>query len=92
MTAMATPTPSALPGRAPNEPAIDGIFVRGLYLFNPKQQEVVVDYFRNLTKSSFFKIDPNNQSRVIKPTTPNNTDWAFPYELRLELKTPMKLP
>src|SRR5205814_1570421 len=27
--------------------AINGLLVRGLYLFNPKQQEVVVDYFRN---------------------------------------------
>ena len=70
---------------------IDGILVRGLYMFNPKQQEVVVDYFRNLIKSPFFKIDPNNQSGVMKPTTPNNTEWAFPYELHLDLRTPMKL-
>src|SRR5207245_8596447 len=27
--------------------AIDGINVRGLYLWNPKQQEIVVDYLRN---------------------------------------------
>lgn len=74
------------------EPAIDGIFVRGLYLLNPKQQEIVVDYFRNLVGSPYFKIDPNNQSKVIKPTTPNNSEWAFPYELRLELKKPVKLP
>src|SRR2546423_7973398 len=66
--------------------AIDGILLRGLYLFNPKQQEVVVDYFRNLVGSSFFNVDPNNQARVIKSTIPNNTDWAFPYELRLELQ------
>ena len=91
------PTPSPPLGRpgapaAPAEPAIDGIFVRGLYLFNPKQQEVVVDYFRNLVDSPHFAIDPNNQAKVIRPTTPNNTEWAFPYELRLELKKPIKLP
>ena len=75
--------------RAPTEgPLIDGIFVRGLYLFNPKQQEVVVDYFRNLVRSPYFAIDPNNQAKVIKPTTPNNTEWAFPYELRLDLRNP----
>ena len=72
--------------------AIDGILLRGLYLFNPKQQEVVVDYFRNLVGSPFFTVDPNNQARVIKSTIPNNTDWAFPYELRLELRKPVKLP
>ncbi|MBA2744331.1 MAG: hypothetical protein H0U43_08530, partial [Chthoniobacterales bacterium] len=90
------PTPAASPrrGNAPaSGPAIDGIYVRGLYLFNPKQQEVVVDFFRNLVESPYFAIDPNNQSKVIKPTTPNNTEWAFPYELRLDLKKkPVKLP
>lgn len=88
-----TPAP-ARPGKpgASNEPAIDGVFVRGLYLFNPQQQEVVVDYFRELVKSPWFAIDPKNQAKVIRPTSPNNTEWAFPYELRLDLKTPLKLP
>jgi len=95
MRAGVTPVPSASPARpgaTPAEPAIDGILVRGLYLFNPKQQEVVVDYFRNLLGSPWFVIDPNNQAKVIKPTTPTNTEWAFPYELRLDLKKPVKLP
>ena len=91
-----TAVPAAVPARPnaarPGGPVIDGVFVRGLYLYNPKQQEVVVDYFRNLVGSSYFAIDPNNQARVIKPTTPNNTDWAFPYELRLDLKKPLRLP
>ena len=73
-------------------PVIDGLHVRGLYLFNPRQQEIVVDYFRNLVGSPWFAIDPNNQAKVIKPTTPNNTEWAFPYELRLDLRKPVKLP
>jgi len=73
-------------------PVIDGGFLRGLYLFNPKQQEVVVDYFRNLVGSPYFKLDPNNQARYMKPTTPDNTEWAFPYELRLDLRSPVKLP
>ena len=61
-------------------------------MFNPKQQEVVVDYFRNLIGSPFFNLDPNNQARYIKPSTPDNMAWAFPYELRLDLKKPVKLP
>ena len=72
--------------------AINGLFVRGLYLSNPRQQEVVVDYFRNLVRSGFFKIDPHDQARVMKPTMPNNAEWAFPYELRLDLKQPLPLP
>jgi type IV pilus assembly protein PilM len=91
----ASPTPTAAlprPGATPAAPAIDGLLVRGLYLFNPKQQEVVVDYFRNLVSSPWFAIDPNNQAKAIKPTTPNNTEWAFPYELHLDLKKPVPLP
>jgi type IV pilus assembly protein PilM len=89
------PSPIAAPprlGATPAAPAIDGLLVRGLYLFNPKQQEVVVDYFKNLVASPWFAIDPKNQAKVIKPTTPNNTEWAFPYELRLDLRKPIPLP
>jgi type IV pilus assembly protein PilM len=74
------------------EPSIDGILGRGLYLFNPKQQEVIVDYFRNLTASPFFDVDPSKQSDVIEPTVPNNAEWAFPYTLKVKLRKPMKLP
>jgi type IV pilus assembly protein PilM len=95
----AAPTPAAVPpagrGATPSRASgsvIDGIFVRGLYLFNPKQQEVVVDYFRNLISSPFFNLDPNNQARYMKPKTPNNNEWAFEYELHLDLRKPMKLP
>jgi type IV pilus assembly protein PilM len=94
----ASPTPVASPAAAkrgpatkPTGPAIDGLLIRGLYLFNPRQQEVVVEFFRNLVSSPFFAIDPNNQSRVMKPSTPNNTEWAYPYELHLDLKKPLKL-
>jgi type IV pilus assembly protein PilM len=96
ITASPASVAPSVPGRSPTPrpggPAIDGLLVRGLYLFNPKQQEVVVDFFRNLVSSPHFVIDPNNQSRVIKPTTPNNTEWAYPYELRLELRKPLRLP
>src|SRR6184192_3659981 len=90
----ATPTTGAhaAGGRAQGGPAIDGLLVRGLYLWNARQQEVVVDYFKNLVGSPFFKIDPKNQQLVIKPTMPNNTEWAFPYELQLDLKQPLPLP
>jgi type IV pilus assembly protein PilM len=90
-TPVVAPTPPR-PGATPATPAVDGLLVRGLYLFNPKQQEVVVDYFRNLVGSPWFAIDPNNQAKVIKPTTPTITEWAFPYELRVDLKKPVPLP
>jgi type IV pilus assembly protein PilM len=89
-----TPTPVPVRGRpagGKNVPLIDGVFVRGLYLYNPKQQEIVVDYFRNLLTSTVFEVDANRQSEVIKPTTPNATEWAYPYELHLKLRQPFAL-
>ena len=96
-THAAEPAPAPIPparglAKAAPGPAIDAVAVKGLYLFNPKQQEVVVDYFRNLVGSPFFKVDPNNQARVIKSTIPNNTEWAYPYELHLDLRKPVPMP
>ena len=77
----------------PAGPVIDGIMIRGLYLYNPKQQEIVLDYFRNLADSPFFVVDPKTPERVIKANSvPNDTEWAFPYELQLTLRKPVKLP
>ena len=91
-----SPSPEGRPGTktaSADRPIIDGINVRGLYLFNPEQQEIVFDYFRNLARSPFFNIDPSNQARVIKSNSvPNDSDWAFPYELQLDLRKPMKMP
>jgi type IV pilus assembly protein PilM len=85
-------TPTSGAGGPKAVPMIDGVFIRGLYLSNPKQQEIVVDYFRHLLGSAIFEIDPNKQSETIKPSTPTNTEWAYPYELRLKLRQPFGLP
>ena len=93
-----TVTAPPVSGSAPKTAAastksIDGILVRGLYLYNAKQQEIVVDYLRNLASSPFFVIDPKTPERVIKSNSvPNDTEWAFPYELQLTLRKPVKLP
>ena len=93
-----TPLPTAPPGSMARTAAavgksIDGIMVRGLYLYNPKQQEIVVDYLRNLAKSPLFVINPKTPERVIKSNSvPTDTEWAFPYELQLTLRKPVKLP
>jgi type IV pilus assembly protein PilM len=93
-----TPPPTAPPGSMARTAAaagksIDGIMVRGLYLYNPKQQEIVVDYLRNLAKSPLFVVNPKTPERVIKSNSvPNDTEWAFPYELQLSLRTPVQLP
>jgi type IV pilus assembly protein PilM len=95
-TAPVPAPPASGPGTktaATGAKSIDGILVRGLYLYNPKQQEIVVDYLRNLASSPFFVVDPKTPERVIKSNSvPNDTEWAFPYELQLTLRKPVKLP
>jgi len=72
---------------------IDGINLRGLYLWNPKQQEIVVDYLRNLANSPLFAVDAKTPERFIKSNSvPNDSDWAFPFELQLTLRKPVKMP
>jgi Tfp pilus assembly protein PilN len=90
-----TPPPTSAGPTAKTAPAaaIDGINVRGLYLWNPKQQEIVVDYLRNLANSPFFAVDPKTPERFIKSNSvPNDTEWAFPFELQLTLRKPVKMP
>ena len=93
------PTPAPAPAGPTGKTAaaggnmIDGINVHGLYLYNPKQQEIVVDYLRNLANSPLFVINAKTPERFIKSNSvPNDTEWAFPYELQLTLRKPVKLP
>ena len=90
------PTPAASAaarGAGAGANVIDGINVRGLYLYNPKQQEIVVDYLRNLADSPLFAVNPKTPERFIKSNAvSNDTEWAFPFELQLTLRKPMKMP
>jgi Tfp pilus assembly protein PilN len=88
------PAPTAGPAtKGPTAATIDGINVRGLYLWNPKQQEIVVDYLRNLANSPLFAVDAKTPERFIKSNlVPNDTEWAFPFELQLTLRKPVKMP
>jgi type IV pilus assembly protein PilM len=89
-----SPAPAAdAAARGAAAAAIDGINVRGLYLWNPKQQEIVVDYLRNLANSPLFAIDVKTPERFVKSNSvPNDTEWAFPFELQLTLRKPVKMP
>jgi Tfp pilus assembly protein PilN len=93
-TPPATP-PAGTPARgaAAGGNVIDGMNVHGLYLWNPKQQEIVVDYLRNLASSPLFAVDAKTPERFIKSNSvPNDSDWAFPFELQLTLHKPVKMP
>ncbi len=95
MQSASQPTPAAVGPAAKTAAAvsIDGINVRGLYLWNPKQQEIVVDYLRNLANSPLFVVDVRTPEKFIKSNSvPNESEWAFPFELQLTLKKPVKMP
>ena len=92
-TAPPTPAGPTAKSAAAGANMIDGINVHGLYLWNPKQQEIVVDYLRNLANSPLFVINAKTPERFIKSdSVPNDTEWAFPYELQLTLRKPVKMP
>jgi type IV pilus assembly protein PilM len=92
-TASPTPAVAMAKSSAPGGNVIDGISLRGLYLYNPRQQEIVVDYLRNLANSPLFAVDAKQPERFIKSNSvPTDTEWAFPFELQLTLRKPAKMP
>ena len=77
---------------APKGPMIDGVHVKGLYLYNDiKRDQVVSDFVANLRSSNIFKTDGPEKSIILKRDPQTPTDWAFEYELQLPLKTPLPL-
>lgn len=83
----ATPIPIGETGgsAAVGQPkATFGVRIRGLYLDNPKQAGVVDDFVKNLSASPLY-------SKVTQKVraTPTATEWAYEYELNLELKKPL---
>jgi type IV pilus assembly protein PilM len=67
-----------------------GLKLRGLYLDNPKGANVIDEFLKNLTESPYFDINPDKKSEVIPiRVPPNNIDWAYDYELHLNLKKPI---
>src|SRR4030095_14942717 len=92
-----TPPPPTVGPKAKGATAaakvIDGINVRVLYRWNPKQEAIVVDYLQNLANSPLFAVDVKTPERFIKfRSVPNDTEWAFPFELQLTIRKPVKMP
>jgi Tfp pilus assembly protein PilN len=78
--------------KAPAKTAKTGaaIKIRGLYLDNEKQAGVVDDFLQNLAQSPYFAIDLSKRAEVNPVrSTPTSTEWAYEYELRVNLKKPI---
>ncbi len=88
------PTPPAAAGAKPEAtPKMDGVRITGLYLFNnARKEQLVNDFVEALSRSALFNIDLSKPREVIlKLDSQNNRDWAFPYELQIQLKQPVSL-
>jgi type IV pilus assembly protein PilM len=91
------PLGSMLPGNGPpaakGKNVIDGLHIRGLYLYNEEKRDTIVSEFvANLAKSPLFNLDLKNERSIILNRTPqNDQEWAFAYELQLTLRHPLAL-
>ncbi len=75
------------PAAPPSKPVINGIRIRGLYLDNPRQAQVVDTFVANLSQSTLFE-----KPEVTRRSQPTGTEWAYEYEILVRLKKPLDLP
>ena len=61
--------------------------LKGLYLWNPRQAQVVDDFVAKLKTSELYEVDERNQTRH----APNEAEWAYEFQIPLILKNPIKL-
>lgn len=73
--------------KAPPPKSVSGLRIRGLYLDNPSQVAVVDQFCKNIAALPFVgKVD------TVERLQPTPTEWAYDYELRVELKESLILP
>ncbi|MEZ0256293.1 MAG: hypothetical protein ACAI37_13495 [Chthoniobacter sp.] len=66
-------------GGGSNEPTL---LLKGLYLFNNRQQLVVDDFINKLKESNLYTVDKDHIVR----TLPNEQEWAYEFQIPLVLK------
>ncbi len=93
--APAAPKSAPKPGGKPGEKAAPAsnvppvrLTLRGFYLFNDRQANVVDDFSNKLKESELYTVDEENGKRAV----PNDTEWAYEYEIVLHLKEPITVP
>lgn len=60
------------------------VSLKGLYLWNDRQQAVVDDFVSKLKESPLYTVDSDN----LKRTVPNEQAWAFEFEIPIIVKAP----
>ena len=64
--------------------------LKGLYLMNARGPSVVDDFVARLTESTLYSVD--KEPPRFKRNVPNDTHWAYDFEIPLILKNPISLP
>ena len=64
--------------------------LKGLYLMNARGASVVDDFVDKLTESALYTVD--KEPPRFKRNVPNDSDWAYDFEIPLILKNPISLP
>ena len=59
--------------------------LKGLYLWNTRQAQVVDDFVAKLSESKLYTVDKANLARSV----PNDQEWAFDFEIPLILNNPI---
>lgn len=74
----------------PTSPGIKAVVVKGLYIDNPKQASVIDDFVTALQSSDIFLVEEKEKSKITTERgSPNADFWAFPFSLRIPLRTPI---
>jgi len=72
--------------------AITAILVKGLYLDNPRQAAVIDDFVTSLQGSDVFLVEEQSKSKIITQRgSPNGEYWAYPFSLRIPLRSPITI-
>jgi len=61
------------------------LILKGLYLWNPRQAQVVDDFVGKLGESTLYSVDKAGIQRSV----PNDQDWAYAFEIPLVLNKPI---
>jgi hypothetical protein len=70
---------------------VKAVIVKGLYLDNPRQASVIDDFITSLQSSEVFLVEEKEKSKIITQRgSPNNDYWAYPFALKIPLRTPIQ--
>ena len=80
--------PKGAPKSAAEKEQVTVLLLKGLYLQNDRNTAVVDDFVDKLSASPLYETMKDD----LKRSVPNETEWAYEYEIPLVLKNPISIP